>query len=99
MRTYVHKVLINKQKRAFGVKYEKNGEIRIAKARKEVIVCGGGISTPPILMHSGIGPRQHLEEMGVSIISLIDYIQIVDTTFLIIINFSNSDEIRNRKIT
>lgn len=37
-------------------------------ARKEVIVSGGALNTPPILMHSGIGPREQLEKHGIPLI-------------------------------
>lgn len=35
-------------------------------ARKEVIVCGGAIQTPQLLMLSGIGPKEHLESVGIT---------------------------------
>lgn len=50
---------------AEGVLYEHKGVQRIIKARKEVIVSGGTIASPQILMLSGIGPKEHLEEVGV----------------------------------
>lgn len=34
-------------------------------ARKEIIVCGGAIQSPTILLRSGLGPKKHLEEVGV----------------------------------
>ena len=40
----------------------------IYKARKEVILCGGSINTPQLLMLSGIGPRQHLETIGIPVL-------------------------------
>lgn len=34
-------------------------------ARKEIIVCGGAIQSPTILLRSGLGPKKHLDEVGV----------------------------------
>jgi choline dehydrogenase-like flavoprotein len=64
-RSATTQVLIDKHDKAFAVKYEKHGKIRHAFAKKEIILSGGSIGTPMILMHSGIGPKQHLKEIGV----------------------------------
>ena len=39
-----------------GVEYERGGEIVQARARREVIVCGGAVNSPQLLQLSGIGP-------------------------------------------
>jgi choline dehydrogenase-like flavoprotein len=57
---------------AYGVEYDRHGERRVAYATKEVILSAGAISTPKILMLSGIGPKDHLTEMGVSDYKLMD---------------------------
>ncbi|AEQ32839.1 glucose-methanol-choline oxidoreductase [Megavirus chiliensis] len=37
-------------------------------AKKEVILCGGVFNTPQILMLSGLGPEQHLKNMGIPVV-------------------------------
>ena len=67
-RALTRKVLFD-GKRAIGVEYEQGGEIRTARADKEVILSGGTISSPQILMLSGIGPAAHLQEHGIEVVS------------------------------
>lgn len=63
----VHKVLIS-DGRATGVSYMQEGEMRSISASAEVIVCGGAIESPRVLMLSGVGPKAHLEDMGIDVL-------------------------------
>ncbi|MCW2380883.1 MULTISPECIES: GMC family oxidoreductase [unclassified Sphingobium] len=54
--------------RAVGVEYRKGGTVRQVRARREVILCGGAINSPQLLMLSGIGPAAHLADMGVPVL-------------------------------
>lgn len=57
----VEKVLINEQKQAYGVEFTYNGTTLQAKARKEVILSAGAVMSPTILMLSGVGPQDQVE--------------------------------------
>ena len=37
-------------------------------AKKEVILCAGSIGTPQIMMLSGLGDRDHLENLGINVL-------------------------------
>lgn len=50
--------------RAVGVDYRHNGRLTRAEGR-EVILCGGAVNSPQLLMLSGIGPADHLRENGI----------------------------------
>lgn len=58
--------VIIKDKKVKGVQFYQNGELRAVKARKEVIISGGSVNTPKLLMLSGIGPREELQKWNVS---------------------------------
>jgi choline dehydrogenase len=76
------RVLLDDDNRATGVEYLQgeslyradsrsgqatDGERREARARREVILCGGAFNTPQLLQLSGIGPRDLLEEHGIPV--------------------------------
>ncbi|XP_033214565.1 glucose dehydrogenase [FAD, quinone]-like [Belonocnema kinseyi] len=70
-RTFVTRILIDpSSRRAIGVEYTSTltGERRSAMAKKEVIVSAGAINSPKLLMLSGIGPIEELQEHGINVI-------------------------------
>ncbi len=62
------RVLFN-GKRAIGVEYVHDGIKTEAKATREVILCGGSVNSPQLLLLSGIGPGAHLQEMGIDMVA------------------------------
>jgi choline dehydrogenase len=52
--------LIFEKNRAVGVAYYQNGSGQQARANREVILCGGAINSPQLLLLSGIGPANDL---------------------------------------
>ena len=57
-------------KRAVGVEIQnaRDGPSYFATARTRVILAAGAVNTPQTLMLSGIGPRAHLEQHGISVL-------------------------------
>ena len=56
-------------KRAVGVEFRQNGQTRVVKARREVILAGGAINSPQLLQLSGVGPGQLLQEHGIEVVA------------------------------
>ena len=55
--------------RAVGVEYDHEGQRRTADADHEVILCGGAVNSPQLLMLSGVGPADHLGEHGIDVVA------------------------------
>ena len=53
---------------AVGVTYFQNGEKIEAKANKEIILSGGAVNSPQLLMLSGIGPAAHLQALNIPVV-------------------------------
>lgn len=81
----VTRVLFDEQNHATGVEYRKGrglyrthgrpqaqGESRMARASREVILCGGAFNTPQLLMLSGIGPQAQLQSCGIKPVHILE---------------------------
>ncbi|WP_424183439.1 GMC family oxidoreductase [Actinokineospora sp. G85] len=53
--------------RAVGVEYLHGGQTATVRAEREVLLSGGAINSPQLLMLSGIGPAEHLRELGIDV--------------------------------
>jgi choline dehydrogenase len=64
----VHRVTITAG-RCTGVEYSAGAEMFTAPSRGEVVLTAGTVGTPQLLMLSGIGPRAHLREHGIDVVT------------------------------
>ncbi|KAG5330501.1 DHGL dehydrogenase, partial [Acromyrmex heyeri] len=62
------KILFDENNRAVGVEFLHDGMMKHVSVAKEVIVSGGAVNSPQILLNSGIGPRDELNTVGVPVV-------------------------------
>lgn len=68
-RSFVKNLIINNStRRVEGVVFTRDDKTLIARNKKEVILSAGVISSPQILLLSGIGPQDHLSSLGIPVI-------------------------------
>lgn len=87
----VTKIIIDpKTKSATGVEFIRKSKKYTVKASKEVILSAGSINSPQILMLSGIGPKEHLSDVGIEVIedlpvglNLQDHVSMAALTFIV----------------
>ena len=71
-------------RRCVGLEYRYRGAIKFAAAKKEVILCGGALNSPQLLLLSGIGGSGHLSQLGIPLVmdlpgvgqNLMDHMQV-----------------------
>ncbi|MBP2478519.1 choline dehydrogenase [Crossiella equi] len=54
--------------RAVGVSYVDKGAEVVVRADAEVLLSGGAVNSPQLLMVSGVGPADHLRSLGVEVV-------------------------------
>lgn len=59
-----HRLILDGQ-RAAGVMFATQGRLHTVRAEQEVLVCGGVVNSPQLLMLSGIGDTDELESHGI----------------------------------
>lgn len=87
----VTKILIDPStKKTYGVEFLKNRKSYSVKSRKEVILCAGSLNSPQLLMLSGVGPKEHLNELNIPLIqdlkvgyNLQDHLSMAGLVFLV----------------
>ncbi len=55
-------------RRAAGVEFSQLGQRRVVRARREVVLSGGAVNTPQLLMLSGVGDREQLSRHGIDVV-------------------------------
>ncbi len=55
-------------KRAVGVAFREHGQPRTVRAAREVILCGGAVNSPQLLLLSGVGPEDELAQFGIPVV-------------------------------
>ena len=77
----VNRILIDENNKAVGVEFQsgeklyqahdnpsqKTGDVHKVYASREVILAGGAYNTPQLLMLSGVGPKQELQQLGIDV--------------------------------
>ena len=66
--SYVEKILFD-GKKAIGLQVKIKDKIQKIYANKEVILSGGSINSPQLLMLSGIGDANHLKDKGIEVVN------------------------------
>lgn len=61
--------ILFRQRRAVGVEVIRKKQREILHARRELIICGGALSSPALLQRSGIGPARLMQELGIECIA------------------------------
>jgi choline dehydrogenase len=61
--------LVVERGRVIGLDYVRDGRAERARVTRELVLCGGVIDSPKLLMLSGIGPADHLRAMGLSVLT------------------------------
>ena len=63
-KAHVLRILMEGRK-AVGIEFVQHGYVQQVRADREVIISAGAFNSPQVLMLSGIGPADHLKEMGI----------------------------------
>lgn len=95
MHAHVMKILMDStgtgsRPRARAVQFMRNSNSHIVRARREIILSAGAIQSPQLLMLSGIGPKEHLQQFNIPVIkdlkvgsNLQDHVGLGGLTFVV----------------
>ena len=60
--------IVIKGGRAVGVEVERGGKITQVESSRDVVLSAGAFNTPHLLQLSGVGPAEHLRDIGVDVV-------------------------------
>ena len=60
--------IIFENKKAVGVQFSHQGQSKIIKVKKDVVLSAGSINSPAILQRSGIGDSEQLKDLGIPVV-------------------------------
>ena len=64
--SFVEKIIFD-GKKAIGIEVKIKNKVEKILVNKEIILSGGSINSPQLLLLSGIGPAEHLKEKGIEV--------------------------------
>lgn len=68
IRAFAKRIVI-KEGKAVGVEVANGSKTEVLHANREVILAASSINSPKMLMLSGIGPAEHLRDMGIPVVA------------------------------
>ncbi|KAJ9594660.1 hypothetical protein L9F63_027357, partial [Diploptera punctata] len=97
---HVTKIIIDSEtKSVTRIQFIKNEATHVVKVNKEVILSAGTINSAQLLMLSGVGPKEHLEELGIPVIqdlrvgeNLQDHMQVLGPAFMFNVSHPQSTD-------
>jgi choline dehydrogenase len=60
--------ILFERRRAAGVELRRRGRLETVRARRELILCGGAINSPQLLLLSGVGPANEIRRHGIPVV-------------------------------
>lgn len=67
-KSFATKINVDESKTAKSVKFSRNNQTFVARARKDIILASGVFGSAQLLLLSGIGPKEHLEDVGIDLV-------------------------------
>lgn len=68
VRSHVHRLVFEGQRVSAVLYRDEAGQEQRVRVKREAVLCGGAVNTPQLLMLSGIGPRDHLQQHSIPVV-------------------------------